>query len=329
MQVESRDFEVLDKGRGILAGLAIGDAFGRPVEGLTREAIRELYGNVNNFLTTKPAGSDDTEYAVLTASVLIEHGLDSTSEDFANYWISNVCSQSGAFAGAGFSEMLAIENLRRGLRPPESGKHIHSWSDGLAMRVAPIAIASRGDLETAKRLTIADGEVSHSGEGIYSGIVAAVAATATLQEISAIEVFTAAQNSIPKESWTYRALQDVWLAFKNRRDENLSAFADELLEIIPTHHYVFADFGPEATALALGSVLAGAGDFVETIRFAVNLGRDADTIAAIAGSIAGGLAGFTAIPTDWKLALTPLEGSCLEFTKGVQPMDLVESLVNL
>ncbi len=141
----------LSRAQGAMAGLAIGDALGRPVEGMSAEQIREKYGSVRDFVNLTPGGSDDTEYALLTGSALLKYGKSITSSQFADYWIEKVCNQKSAFAGAGFSEMNAIYNLRKGLRPPFSGQHNHAWSDGLAMRVAPIGVISKGDLELARK----------------------------------------------------------------------------------------------------------------------------------------------------------------------------------
>ena len=88
----------LDKARGSLAGLAIGDALGRPVEGMSYQDIRAKYGAIDDFVNLEPAGSDDTEYALLTAAALLQHGKNITAEDFANVWKTkasdNLCQQS-------------------------------------------------------------------------------------------------------------------------------------------------------------------------------------------------------------------------------------------
>ncbi|CAM5708260.1 hypothetical protein SMICM304S_06175 [Streptomyces microflavus] len=41
------------------------------------------------------------------------------------------------------------------------------------------------------------------------------------------------------------------------------------------------------------------------------MGRDADTTAAVAGSLAGALHGVGAIPPEWAAAIGPVRGSCL------------------
>jgi ADP-ribosylglycohydrolase len=45
-------------------------------------------------------------------------------------------------------------------------------------------------------------------------------------------------------------------------------------------------------------VLAG-GAFRESVVYGANFGRDADTLASIAGAIAGAYGGARAIPADW------------------------------
>ena len=319
----------LDRAKGVLAGLSIGDALGRPVEGLSPSEIREKYGNITSFLTEKPGGSDDTEYAIATALALLKHGRAASSNDFANYWRENICPQSESFLGAGFSEMLAIANLNNGLNPPNSGIHIHSWSDGLAMRVAPCGIVGRGDINLAKELTIADGLVSHSGEGIESGIAIAVSISLAMSGRDHLLAVSEMLNHMNSDSWTYRSIMKAVKIHSVNPDAEMAEVIDQLIAEIATHDYAFADLGPEAVALAISAVLYGKGDFAQTLLFAVNLGRDADTIAAMAGAIIGGIVGYAAIPSYWRESLLPVEGTCLAFTKGIDPVTLAEGLVKL
>mgnify|MGYP006268890955 FL=1 len=317
----------LSRAQGAMAGLAIGDALGRPVEGMSAEQIREKYGSVKDFVNLTPGGSDDTEYALLTGSALLKYGKSITSSQFADYWIEKVCNQKSAFAGAGFSEMNAIYNLRKGLRPPFSGQHNHAWSDGLAMRVAPIGVISKGDLELARKLAIADGEVSHSGEGIHAGVVIAVAISAAMAGSSNTEVFEKAIKSISNDTWTWRLLALAKKIVNTSKDKPVHEIADLLLQDIAINEYFYADLAPEAVALAMAAVLYGDGDYAKTLLFAVNLGRDADTIAAMAGAVAGAISGYESIPANWKGAVTTVGGTCLEFAKGLNPYEMADSLL--
>jgi len=320
---------LIDRARGCLAGLAVGDALGRPVEGMSAQEIREKYGSVSDFVNMTPGGSDDTEYALLTASAILKHGKDITADNFADFWIEKVCSQTQAFAGAGFSEMNAIANLRNGLRPPNSGQHNHSWSDGLAMRVAPVGIIAAGDYEAAKRIAVADGMVSHAGEGIHSGVVIAVAIAAAMKGADANTVFYDSCKAIPENSWTYRSMMDVKNIVLTHKNLTKSEIADLLLKKVAVVDYFYADLAPEAVSLAMAAVLYGEGNYVETLLFAVNLGRDADTIAAMAGAVAGAMSGYEAIPDNWKQAVISVGGTCLEFAKGLNPYTVAEQLIGM
>lgn len=310
-----------------MAGLALGDAIGRPVEAMSAREIQQQYGRVTGFLAENPAGSDDTEYALLTAKTLERAGLTATRDDFAQSWIEDVLPQADGFKGGGFSEMAAIDNLRRGLRPPLTGDHVHAWSDGLAMRVAPIGVVANGDLAAAARVTIEDGVVSHSGEGIHCGVVVAVAVAAAMAGASARKCFDAALDAIPEDSWTARNLRDARaLVDSGLSLDELAVALDERLAV-PV--YFWADVGPEAVGLAMASLLVGDGDVRESLLYAVNLGRDADTNAAIAGCIAGAISGIEGFPDEWISALQPVEGSCIRSMAGIHPLDSADSLVAL
>ena len=59
----------------------------------------------------------------------------------------------------------------------------------------------------------------------------------------------------------------------------------------------------ESVAVALAILVLTEGDPVETILHCANFGRDADTIATMAGAVAGALAGATSLPAEWVAAV--------------------------
>ncbi|MFE0513438.1 ADP-ribosylglycohydrolase family protein, partial [Streptomyces sp. NPDC058964] len=84
---------------------------------------------------------------------------------------------------------------------------------------------------------------------------------------------------------------------------------------------------PEAVALAFGAYAAADGDFKEAVLTAVNMGRDADTTAAVAGALAGATRGVSAVPAEWAAAIGPARGSCLPSMAGHHVLDLAELLL--
>lgn len=320
-----------NRAKGCLVGLAVGDALGQPAEGKDPAEIRRRWGRIEGFTTETPESSDDTEFALFSGQVLLRYGVQITSDDVAREWRHQLVRQGGPFRGAGFSEMAAIENLRRGIDPPLSGCHFHSWSDGLAMRVAPLAIAANGNVALATKLAAVDGCVSHAGEGLYSGMAVAAAITVALYSRPsrrAVErLAVAALAAVPAESWTARSIglgvsigqqaRDVWSAL------------DLLHDNLAVTYYPWVDLGPEAVGLAFGLVCAAQGDFSQTVLGACNLGRDADTVAAIGGAIVGSLIGYENIPPEWRNVVREARGSCIRCVAGTDLPSLAEDLVRL
>ena len=306
-----------ERARGCLVGLAIGDAMGAPAENMTAAAIAERWGQVEGFLTDQPTGTDDTEYATFSALLLLTHGRDLTSDHVADAWVKHLADRSG-FPGAGFSELGTLENLRYGVRPPASGRHLHSWSDGLAMRSAVHGVFAAGEPAEAARLATIDGTVSHDGEGIHAGVAVAAAVAAAMGGAGPDEIIDHARRSVPADSWTARSLTS-----------SVAHAGDTaaLLDAVVVPRYPWTDLGPEAVSLAFAAFLAAGGDFAAAVTGAVAMGRDADTTAAIAGALAGAHGGLGAVPADWQSLIGPVSGRCLgPVVAGWHPLDLADRL---
>jgi ADP-ribosylglycohydrolase len=309
-----------DRIYGAFIGQAVGDALGAPTEGMTREEISGRFGWVSGFLSDDPAGTDDTEYAVLTALTVLQYGHQMTADDVARSWRDKLVTQEGGFNRGGFSEMTAINNLRAGLSAPESGSDNHEmWSDGTAMRIAPVGAYCAGDPAEAARLAAIDAEVSHARDGIYCGqaIAAAVATALVADDWEAVT--EAGLAAVPPGSWSARTLGEA-IAI-GRGPHSLEATVDELYREISIFHYPWADVAPEATALAFGVFTAARGEYVPAVLGGVNIGRDADTIAAMAGGMAGALHGASAVPGEWRDRINTVKGICI---KAVAGTDLAE-----
>lgn len=318
---------MLEHAKGCLVGLAVGDALGQPTEGWTPEAIQAEWGYVEGFLDATPNVSDDTEYTLFSARVLLEHGLSMTSDDVANAWLRDIVPQSGPFKGAGFSEMATVENLRRGLRPPHSGRHYHSWSDGLAMRVAPFGIVAAGDPAEACRLAEIDGVVSHAGEGIYGGLAVAAAISVAMTRASLDTILKTGLGAVPADSWTSRNIRKALSITEGAPDAR--AVLEPLHDALAVSYYPWPDLAPEAVGLTFGLLAAGRGDFRETVLAAVNLGRDADTVAAIVGAVLGAKLGYSGVPEAWRGAAGEATGRCLACVRGMDSLKVAEKLVAL
>ncbi|MER5420239.1 ADP-ribosylglycohydrolase family protein [Streptosporangium roseum] len=312
------------RARGCLLGLAAGDALGRPAENLSPEQIAARWGRLTEI---DGGGTDDTEYTIFAASLLVRHGHALTPQDVALAYRQEIIPLvDGPMKGAGFSELGAVQALRRGLEPPLTGQwHRHGWSDGLAMRAAPYGIFAAGDPGEAARLVEIDGCVSNAGEGILGGRAVAGAVAAAMTGASPEEVVAAGLAVIPGDSWTARNVNRAREAVLD--PSGPGEVAARLHEAVVVRHYPWTDLAPEAVALAFAAYLLGRGEVEESVVVAANLGRDADTTAAIAGALAGAGRGEAAVPARWARQIGPVEGRCLPVTAGRHVLDVADQLV--
>ncbi|CAL9615552.1 ADP-ribosylglycohydrolase family protein [Streptomyces sp. enrichment culture] len=308
-----------DRARGALLGLAVGDALGAPAENMKPSEIRARWGRITGYVADRPAGTDDTEYAIFSGLLLARHGAGLTQAHVEAAWHEWIADrEEGPFRGAGFSERGTLENLRRGLAAPISAQHRHAWSDGLAMRAAPHGVFAAGRPAEAARLAAIDGSVSHEGEGIYGGQAVAAGVAAAMAGASTVAVVASALAVVPDDSWTARCLRRALTAAHRGERAVRSA--------VVIGGYPWTDLAPEAVALAFGAYAAADGDFTDSVLTAVNMGRDADTTAAVAGALAGATRGVRAIPPDWADAIGPARGSCLPSMAGHHVLEVADLL---
>ncbi|WP_250401492.1 ADP-ribosylglycohydrolase family protein [Streptomyces cellostaticus] len=309
-----------ERARGAMLGLAVGDALGAPAENLRPSEIRARWGRITGYVSERPCGTDDTEYAIFSGLLLARHGSALTPAHVESAWHEWIADRAeGPFRGAGFSERGTLENLRRGLAAPISAQHRHAWSDGLAMRAAPFGVFAAGRPGEAARLVAIDGSVSHDGEGIHGGRAVAAGVAAAMAGATPAVVIASALAVVPEDSWTARSLRRaVTVAHRGER---------AVRSAVVIGGYPWTDLAPEAVALAFGAYAAADGDFRAAVLTAVNMGRDADTTAAVAGALAGATQGISAIPADWAAAIGPARGRCLPSMAGHHVLDVAELLV--
>src|SRR5664279_4266871 len=101
----------IDRVRGSLLGLAVGDALGAPLEGLTAQQIRTHYGRIKNYVDGVQAWkrkpyrwrmrglySDDTQQALAICDVLLDfRRID--QDRLAEIYLA-LANPKGSFVGA-------------------------------------------------------------------------------------------------------------------------------------------------------------------------------------------------------------------------------------
>ena len=314
--------KAFDKAYGALSGLAIGDSLG---DAARKPENRANYGITTDFNKGASWSTDDTEFALLTAKTLIGCGGNLTSDIVVKAWLEDVAVQD-EFTRGGASEIEAANNLRKGIRPPLSGKYnAFHMSDGSAMRIGPVGIICAGDPERAAAMAEIDASVSHYRDGIWGAQAVAVAVSMAMVDATMEEIFDAIMKVIPEESWFYHAMNRAFEIVDNANGSILDAW-------MPLHDELYTSSWA-TTAEALPSAFAclrmRSETFREGVVLAANFARDADTSGAVAGAILGAKYGASSIPAHWVEKTRYPTGTCLQFTNGLDIKEMAGELAKL
>ncbi|HAF84884.1 MAG TPA: hypothetical protein DCG32_00640, partial [Sphaerochaeta sp.] len=240
-------------------------------------------------------------------------------------WFEDVVVQD-EFKRGGASEVSAAINLRKGLRPPQSGKFsTFHMSDGTAMRIPPVGILCAGDPRRAAELAEIDASISHSDDGIWGAQAVAAAVSVAMVDGSFEEIFEAAMEPIPRDSWLHYNMRSAFSIIEKAEGSILDCW-------MPLHDELRASTWAttaEAIPAAFACLSLSHNDFRSGLVLAGNFARDADTIGAVAGAILGAKYGLASIPQRWVDKVRYPSGTCLQFTKGLDVCAMGEQLADL
>ena len=302
--------------RDALVGEAVGDAFGVPVEFLSREEVRaidlrEMAGkDTEPVLPSRwgsiiPRGSwsDDTSMTVASMASFAGNGGNIDYEDqmgqFIRWWFGNeYCCLAYPF-GLGRNVSESLKRFRAGTPALFcGGRKRMDNGNGALMRILPFSLycifRGLGPEETATVAGNGSGithghEISRMCCFIWTEFLRAVAEGRGVSgAVSQIE-------SLPYGQWyTKETVWDVAFVTGQRVRELSERDIHETGYVVDTLY----------TALYS---LCRAEDFETSIRNAVNLGYDTDTAAAVTGTAAGMLYGIEGVPERWLGALRKRE----------------------
>lgn len=298
-----------DRARGALYGLAIGDALGMPTESFPRSTIVEHYGElIDGFHPGRPdqaivpglpAGTvtDDTEQAVLLGGLLVESAGRFDRAEFGRRllaWEESTRAR-GVNGLLGPSTKKAVAAMAAGADPVQAGRS--GTTNGAAMRIAPVGIAVADPaalLDLVERVCV---PTHGTGVAIAGAAAVAAAVSAGISGAGPLEATAAAVEAAREAAGRGRwvAAADVAARIAWATDLVAGLAPDAAAEVIYT--LVGTGLPTQESVPAAFAVLAVAGDDPWTAcRLAASLGGDTDTIAAMAGAVAGACHGAAALP---------------------------------
>jgi len=322
--------------RGCVIGGAVGDALGGPVEGLSSAQIRERHGGWLKGFTAvveSTAGTrmpplrkgggrvtDDTLLTVALSNVYIKLRRHLTAYDIADHFVSEIADkpffvpdlESENFLAHRFfyAEKYLVLRLRYGNADPREAGVGNMVNCGAAIYMAPVGIVNAGDPEGAYREAI---EITGAHQSSYgreaAGVMSAVVAEALRPGASVDSVIEAGmglardgtRDAIASVVRTARECAGWEESIPRIRDavRPFDTVGDEYRRPGLDARRPSRTHSIEELPVALGMLAATKGEWLGSVLGSVNYGRDADSIASMAGAIAGALHGEAAIPRDW------------------------------
>jgi ADP-ribosylglycohydrolase len=315
---------LFDKVLGCLAGGVIGDAMGTPTEKLTYEEIEARFGWVTSF---EGEGTDDSALKhILCETIFRTHGHPS-----ADAWGEDWLRHADTFIGSTLFFAPVVSTFWKlrgeGVLPREAGKG-NMASSSSAMCISPMGIINAGNPRQAALETFEVASLIHHNfcrDGACA--IAAAVAEAFRPQASVAGVIDAASRHLPERSG--QAMRDALAATltlaRGCRDyfEFRKRFHEQLA---PAMHFTDSR---ETVPVALALVLLAKGDAEQAVIYGANFGRDADTIASMAGAVAGALRGATAFPAKWMEALGAQAGKQRELAARITEVTVARAQASL
>ena len=307
--------------RSAIMGHIVGDTVGVPVEFCLRDKLKKHpVDDMLSFGTHKmPKGtwSDDSSMVLCTLESIAQMqtlDLNDMMQRFSNWARTGYMTPFGKPFGVGRSTLRALGKYWRGITPTCCGcSSERDNGNGSLMRILPIClynVCEAKSFSTKEKISNIHAASSlthaHSRTCVACGVYYFVFEE-LLKEQSKLSVLKGLANANrfyaqSNESWAYTRLFSKEFAVLREKDINSSGYVVDTIEA------------------AIWSILH-ASDYRETILCAVNMGGDTDTVAAIAGGLAGIMYGYEQIPSDWIESIAHKDmilSLCNRFAKAIE-----------
>ncbi len=322
-----------EKIRSAVLGAAIGDALGVPVEFASRGELEAnpVIGMIGFGTYHMPEGtwSDDTSMTLATMHSLLS-GVDEEDlmKHFTEWLFDGSYTPYGQAIGVGNTTRQAILQYQKGKNPKEcGGAQKNDNGNGSLMRILPVVLygcAVYGfDVKEEEILPLVHRIAGLTHRHVRSQIACGIYTMIVLTLLKEGNLSYSISHGMERAFRYYeqnKALVEEVRFFDRIRKES---FRDLKKEEIQSTGYVLD------TLEAVLWCLLNSKSYKECVLKAVNLGGDTDTIASIAGGIAGIAYGMAGIPEEWTRELKCgeyIEELCAAFSEVAYQKSLLRLL---
>ena len=285
--------DTLDRFRGCLLGLAVGDAVGTTLEFKPKGSFIPITDMVGGGPFRLKAGqwTDDTSMALCLATSLLEsQGFDADDQmqRYCRWHNEGYLSSNGRCFDIGNTVSSALRSYKAHGNPYAGSTETWSAGNGSLMRLAPIPLFYYPDIEQAVAFAAESSRTTHGADEcidacrLYSRLLLTALAGEDKENLLFTDSlsFSGTAKIAGIANGNYRS--------KNEQDIRGTGYVVDCLEAALWCFWTTDSFS-------------------EAILKAANLGDDADTTAAVCGQIAGAYYGNSGIPAAWKEQLAMRE----------------------
>ena len=284
--------ELIERYRGCLLGLAVGDALGTTLEFKAPgsfDPIEDMMGG-GPFALRPGEWTDDTSMALSLAESLIERrGFDPIDqlERYCRWYRQGHLSSNGRCFDIGNTVRQALHRFERTRAPYCGSTDPQAAGNGSIMRLAPVPLFyARRPREAAERAADSSRTTHGAPEAVdacrYLAALLIGAVSGVAKEVLLADRFTPVPGVWDQAPLAPRIAEIASGSFKRREPPEIRGTG-----------YVVASL--EAALWALHRSTS----FRDGVLLAVNLGDDADTTGAVYGQLAGAYYGEQGIPEEW------------------------------
>ena len=279
-------------------GVCVGDALGLPVQFKPRSYMTQNpITNMIGFGTyNQPPGSwsDDGSLTLCIAESLSRgYDLNDIANNFRKWFQTGFLTPYGTAYDIGNSTSSSVKRLLSGTSPLQSGDaNMEANGNGSLMRTLPLAYLFHfQNTPEDKKLQITKEVSAITHAHPLSVVSCSIYIDFVLQILEGNSIQNSFQKIVADKNKYYQLLtKSEQTYFENILEKDLKNFTESEIK---SSGFVIDSLEASFWCLLNSST------YKETVIKAVNLGEDTDTIAAIAGGVAGIFYGYDTIPDSW------------------------------
>lgn len=296
----------LSKIKGLLYGLAIGDAIGYGIEFMSFEKIQKDFGTVNRYVVTNTNAykegifSDDTQMSISTISAILKSDnlnretiVKNLINEYEDWYLGQNDARNRRHPGQTCLTALKQRLMDKTTHLDYSVKINESKGCGGIMRVAPIGLLPL-PIDDIINIAIDCAYITHNhplgyySSGFFAAIIKFLTLGMSLEEsiLKTIEYFKPFNDESIKQQLIPLVIKAISLSKNNDSDiDNINLLGEGWV-------------AEETLAIAVYCSLRYKQDYLSGVVASINHSGDSDSTGCLTGAILGYINGYENIPNQ-------------------------------